>query len=92
MNRFQKYVINELESGTIEVLIKPILQKISGLLWISTFNSKGNPYNRRQLGTYIIRELIQAKKQGAWPRQLHRWEPSTLFRFANPQQHKPQSI
>ena len=64
---FQKYVINELESGTIKVLedgeeqvvVKPILRKIAGLLSIPTFNSKGNPYNTRQLGTLIIRELIQ---------------------------------
>jgi len=50
---FQNYVINKLESGTIEVFedgvkqvgVKPILRKIVGLLSISTFNSKGNPYN-----------------------------------------------
>ncbi|WP_338654180.1 hypothetical protein V6B14_21210 [Sporosarcina psychrophila] len=54
---FQNYVINELESGTMEVfedgvkqvVVKPILRKLAGLLSISTFNSKGNPYNTRQL-------------------------------------------
>ncbi|WP_222617999.1 hypothetical protein [Sporosarcina sp. resist] len=56
----------ELESGTIEVfedgvkqvVVKPILWKLAGMLSIYAFNSKGNPYNTRQLGTLIIRELI----------------------------------
>jgi len=64
---YQNYVIKELESGTIEVyndgekqsVAYLILREIAGLLSISTFNSKGNPYNTRQLGTLIIRELIQ---------------------------------
>lgn len=71
---FQNYVINELESGTIEVfkdgvkqvVVKSVFRQIAGLFSIFTFNSKGNPYNTRQLGTYIILELIQPQtKQGA---------------------------
>lgn len=62
---YQTYIIQELESGTIEVfednirqsIVKPILKEIAGSLSVSTFNSKGNPYNTGQLGTLIIREL-----------------------------------
>ncbi len=62
---YQNYIIQELESGTIEVyeddvmqsIVKPILRKIASLLSVSTFNSKGSPYNTRQLGTLMIREL-----------------------------------
>lgn len=62
---YRNYIIQELESGTIEVyeddvrqsIVKPILREVASLLSISMFNSKGNPYNTRQLGTLIIREL-----------------------------------
>lgn len=66
---FETYEIRELESGSIEVyengekhsVVKPILTKIAGMLAVSIVNSKGNPYNTRQLGTLIIRELNQLK-------------------------------
>ncbi len=48
---YRNYIIQELESGTIEVLkddvrqpiVKPILREIASLLSVSTFNSKGSP-------------------------------------------------
>lgn len=64
---FDNYEIRELESGSIEVyengekhsIMKPVLRKIAGLISVSIINSKGNPYNTRQLGTLIIQELSQ---------------------------------
>ena len=64
---YQNYVIRELENGSIEVydagekqlVVKPLLRKIAGLISISILNGKGNPYNTRQLGTLIIKELSQ---------------------------------
>lgn len=64
---YQNYIIQELESGTIEVYedgekqsaAYPILRKVAGLISISIFNGKGNPYNTRQLGTLLIKELNQ---------------------------------
>ena len=66
---YENYNIRELESGAIEVyesgqkhaIVKPTLRKIAGLMGVSIINSKGNPYNTRQLGTFIIQELNQQK-------------------------------
>ncbi|EIO4614663.1 TPA: hypothetical protein NKP23_004452 [Vibrio parahaemolyticus] len=62
-----QYQIVELENGSIEVLkdgktlspTKPHLRRIAKELSISTLNSNGNPYNTRQLGSLIIRELLE---------------------------------
>lgn len=62
---YLNYIIQELESGTIEVYVdgdkqsvtKPVLIKIASLLSISTLNNNGNPHNTRQLGSLIIKEL-----------------------------------
>ncbi|AQQ52259.1 DUF6998 domain-containing protein [Planococcus lenghuensis] len=67
---YENYEIRELESGSIEVyengekqqIVKPALREIAGRLSISTLNSKGNPYNTRQLGTVIIKELKQVEQ------------------------------
>jgi hypothetical protein len=64
---FESYEIHELESGSIEVyengkkhsIVKPVIRKIAGLISVSIINSKGNPYNTRQLGTLVIQELSQ---------------------------------
>ena len=56
--------INELETGTIEVLVNgesvmamPELKRIASELKISTVNGAGNPYNTRQLGSVVLNEL-----------------------------------
>lgn len=62
---FNGYIIRELESGTIEILeggrkikvVKPVLREIAGEISIPILNSNGNPYNTRQLGTLIMKEL-----------------------------------
>jgi hypothetical protein len=59
------YTIQELENGTIEVVInnellspaKPVLRALAGKLNISLLNSNGNPLNTRQLGSSIIKVL-----------------------------------
>ena len=64
---YENYEIRELESGSIEVyengekysIVKPVLRKIASLISLSVINSKGNPYNTRQLGTLIVQELTQ---------------------------------
>lgn len=55
----------ERENGTIEVLengmpllpAKPHLRRIAKELGVSILNAHGNPYNTRQLGSLLIREL-----------------------------------
>lgn len=64
------YQIRELESGSIEIygngvkqpVVKPVLREIADALSIPLFNSKGNPYNTRQLGTLIIK-LLRSKEE-----------------------------
>jgi hypothetical protein len=57
-------IINELETGTIEVLIDgksvsamPELKRIATELNVSILNGVGNPYNTRQLGSVILKAL-----------------------------------
>lgn len=45
------------ESGIKQAVVKPVLRKIAGLVSVLTVNSKGNPYNTRQLGTLLIQTL-----------------------------------
>ena len=62
---YRNYEIRELESGTIEVydngekqsVVKPVLRDIAGEISVPVFNSKGNPFNTRQLGTLVIQEF-----------------------------------
>ncbi|WP_417507858.1 DUF6998 domain-containing protein [Marinomonas gallaica] len=62
---WRQYQIAELENGSIEILkdgeilvpSKPHLRHIAKGLSISILNANGNPYNTRQLGSLIIREL-----------------------------------
>ena len=62
---YKGYTIQELENGSIEVfedgqkisVVKPILREIAGQISLSITNKNGNPYNTRQLGTLIIKEL-----------------------------------
>jgi hypothetical protein len=64
---YRNYEVKELESGTIEVyengekqsVVKPVLREIAGEISVPLFNSKGNPFNTRQLGTLIIKNLNQ---------------------------------
>ena len=59
------YTIQELENGSIEVLLeeelvtpaKPVLRSIALKHNISLNNSNGNPFNTRQLGTLIIKAI-----------------------------------
>ncbi|MEZ9896612.1 hypothetical protein AB4525_03455 [Vibrio breoganii] len=59
------YKVVERENGAIEILkgeeillpAKPHLRRLAKELAISTLNTNGNPYNTRQLGSLIIREL-----------------------------------
>jgi len=62
-------IINELETGTIEVLVdgKSVsamaeLKRIAAELNIGILNGAGNPYNTRQLGSIILRELAARGK------------------------------
>jgi len=63
---WENYKIKELENGTIEVYLsgeivspsKPYLREIAKNLGVSVLNSNGNPYNTRQLGSILIKELI----------------------------------
>ncbi len=59
------YIIEELESGTIQVRkngesispVKPVLREVSSKLNISTLNGSGKPFNTRQLGSIVIRTV-----------------------------------
>lgn len=62
--KYGDIIINELETGTIEVLADgksvksmPELQKIAAELNIGILNGAGNPYNTRQLGTLVLKTL-----------------------------------
>lgn len=56
----------ELENGTIEVFLndelvarsKPYLRDIAKELGVSILNGNGNPFNSRQLGSVLIKELL----------------------------------
>ncbi len=61
---YEGAVINELETGTIEVLIdgKSVLamselKRMAAELNIGILNGAGNPYNTRQLGSVILKTL-----------------------------------
>ncbi len=61
---YEGAVINELETGTIEVLIdgKSVLamselKRMAAELNIGILNGAGNPYNTRQLGSVILKAL-----------------------------------
>lgn len=64
---FDGYDIKELENGSIEVekagnLIspaKPVLRILANQLNIPIFNANGNPFNTRQLGTLIIKSILE---------------------------------
>lgn len=64
--KYKSYTIQELESGSIivqnkeniEPVTKPILRKIAQDVGLSTFNANGNHFNTRQLGSLLIRALV----------------------------------
>jgi hypothetical protein len=64
---WRNYKLIELENGTIEVFLndglvtpsKPYLRDIAKELGISIFNGNGNPFNTRQLGSMLIKELSE---------------------------------
>ncbi|WKD24216.1 hypothetical protein NDQ71_03720 [Pseudoalteromonas sp. KG3] len=63
---WRNYKLIELENGTIEVFLndelvtpsKPYLRDIAKELGVSILNSNGNPVNTRQLGSVLIKELL----------------------------------
>lgn len=63
---WNNYKLVELENGTIEVFLndelvtpsKPYLRDIAKELGISILNGNGNPFNTRQLGSVLIKELL----------------------------------
>ena len=67
------YTIQELENGTIEVAsngeiispAKPVLRELATKFNIGLFNSNGNPYNTRQLGSLLIKILTSQGGTGA---------------------------
>lgn len=61
---YEGVVINELETGTIEVLVgsesvsaMSELKRIATELNIGILNGAGNPYNTRQLGSVVLKAL-----------------------------------
>lgn len=64
--QISEYTIKELENGTIEVErdnqvltpAKPILRELATQLNISILNGAGNPMNTRQLGSLIIKTIV----------------------------------
>lgn len=62
---FESYVVRELENGSVEVEedgvfmtnTLAVLKVIAKRLSIGTLNGNGNPYNTRQLGTAVIKEI-----------------------------------
>lgn len=65
-------IVRELESGTIEVLrngvpqvpTKPVLRELAQRLNVGLLNSRGNPFNTRQLGTLVIRSMQELGSSG----------------------------
>lgn len=65
---YGKYLVRELESGTIELEIngeptspvKPHLREISKSIGVNITNSNGNPLNTRQLGTILINTICDS--------------------------------
>ena len=63
---WNNYKLVELENGTIEVFLngefvtpsKPYLRDIAKELGVSILNGNGNPFNTRQLGSVLIKELL----------------------------------
>ncbi|MBD0412946.1 DUF6998 domain-containing protein [Pseudoalteromonas distincta] len=63
---WHNYKLVELENGTIEVFLndelvtpsKPYLRDIAKELGVSILNGNGNPFNTRQLGSVLIKELL----------------------------------
>lgn len=64
---FKEYTIREFETGSIEVLfnripqtpVKPVLRELAISLNIGLLNGNGNPLNTRQLGTRIIKSVLE---------------------------------
>lgn len=62
---FEEYELKELENGTIEILegttlvpkVLPVLREIAAQLGIGILNGNGNPFNTRQLGSLLIKNL-----------------------------------
>lgn len=63
------YAIRELENGSIEVEqngklvspVKPALRDLAAQMKIGFLNGSGNPYNTRQLGSLIIKNIQELK-------------------------------
>jgi hypothetical protein len=65
------YIVRELETGSIEVgvkgelkqPVKPVLREIALLLNISLVSNSGNIYTTRQLGSQVIKAILELQKQ-----------------------------
>ena len=63
------YTVRELENGSIEVEhdgvlvvpVMPILRQLAAALNIGLLNGAGNPHNTRQLGSLVIKSLLQKR-------------------------------
>lgn len=72
---FNGYKVRELESGSIEVEkngmpitpAKPALRELAMQLNIPIVNSNGNPMNTRQLGSQIIKSIVELNAGGVQP-------------------------
>lgn len=70
---FGEFVVRELESGTIEVErdgtlvtpVKPALRELAVRLNIPLVNTNGNPLNTRQLGSQLIKSLLEIHTTGS---------------------------
>ncbi|WP_205761985.1 DUF6998 domain-containing protein [Longimicrobium terrae] len=64
---FEGHRIRELETGTIEVFkggtaitpVKPVLRELAVRLNVGLLNGSGNPMNTRQLGTQVIKSILE---------------------------------
>ena len=70
---FDGYDIKELENGSIEVdkaghiisPAKPVLRSLANQLSLPILNANGNPFNTRQLGTLIIKSILELNSNTA---------------------------
>ena len=69
---FESYFICELENGSIEVErdegqgmqsmspVQPVLRELAKRLNLPLVNANSNPYNTRQLGSLVIKSVVEA--------------------------------
>jgi len=74
--KFKGFTVQEMETGTIVILkdrnsvipLKPVLREIATELNIGLLNASGNPHNTRQLGSLVIKSIVeQASSNDSFP-------------------------